>query len=71
MKRTFHIRPTVDGTWHALESGNSAPLVVTRTRKDAQDAVFSLAREVGNSRVLVYNEQGHLLEERTFDVPRK
>ncbi len=42
------------------------PLIVTHTRELAEEVIFDLAREVGNARVLVYNSQNEVTQERTF-----
>ncbi len=42
------------------------PLIVTHTRELAEEVIFDLAREVGDSRVLVFNSHNEVTQERTF-----
>lgn len=61
-----------DGKWQGLEQGSEMPLIITHTRELAEEVIFDLAREVGNSRVLVYNSNNEVTQERTFaKVPPK
>jgi hypothetical protein len=70
--RIYRITFRHDGKWQGLEEGSDQPLIVTHTQELAEEAVFEKARELGNARVLIYNGNNEVTQERTFaEAPRK
>ncbi len=64
--RIYRITLRSDGKWQGIENGAEVPLILALTRELAEEVIFDMAREVGNSRVLVYNSHNELTQERTF-----
>ncbi len=64
--KIYRITLRPDGKWQGIENGAEVPLILAHTRELAEEVIFDMAREVGNSRVLVYNSHNELTQERTF-----
>jgi hypothetical protein len=64
--RIYRITIRPDGKWQGIETGAETPLILTHTRELAEEVIFDMAREKGNSRVLIFNSNHELVQERTF-----
>ncbi len=64
-KTTFRVTHRPDGSWQGL-GGDGQLIVVSHTQDLVKVEVFKVAKELGNSRVLVFDTSGDEVEERTF-----
>ncbi len=69
-KTLFKITCRPDGNWQGTREGNEPPIVISHTQALVKTEVFKQARDLGHSRVLVFNSSGDETEERTFGTPR-
>ena len=67
-KNTYHVTKTEDG-WQAKKLGGERALFVGLTKEDVMKTTIALARNLGNTSVVIHKSDGIIQEERTY--PRK
>lgn len=67
--KTFRVI-RVGSMWQGKQDGEAATLVTTVDFQQVRTIVFERARELGPSRVLVFDANGEPTEERTFGIPK-
>ena len=68
-KTTFKITYRQDGQWQGTQQGDERPIIISPTQETVKEAIFRRARDLGDSRVLVFNGSGDETQERTFGAP--
>lgn len=68
--RTFRVRRMGNGQWQGQEDGVEEIIASATDEISVRKIVFSRARELGPARVLIFDADGAVLEERTFSAPK-
>ena len=64
-RKTYHVTPTEDGWQGKLEGGGRASVTGT-TKDEVMKATIDMAKNAGNSSVIIHKKDGEFQEERTY-----
>lgn len=62
----MHVQPRQDGRWEVHHEGTSRARFVTDTQADAISRARSMARDAGNSQVVIHGRDGKIRDEQTY-----
>mgnify|MGYP001548117942 CR=1 FL=1 len=68
MRNIVHIRPAADGAWQATDMLEQCILAHGTSKEEVSMAVDHIAVKRGNTEVMVFGDDGHLVEVREHGV---
>jgi uncharacterized protein YdaT len=66
-RNTYHITQREDGDWQVRGQGASRASAVKGTKAEAVSRGAEIARNKGNSQLIIHKQDGKIQEERTYD----
>ena len=55
-----------DGNWRGKQEGSDRASVVANTKKEAMERTIEIAKNKGESQVIIHKQDGKFQEERTY-----
>ncbi len=66
-RKTYHVTQRDDGKWQGKAVGGQQASTVADTKKETVARTTEIARNQGNSQVVIHKQDGKIQEERTYD----
>lgn len=66
-RETYHVTQREDGDWQVRGQGASRASAVEGTKAEAVSRGAEIARNKGNSQLIIHKQDGKIQEERTYD----
>ncbi len=67
MRTKYHVTQRQDGDWQSKKTGGERASAVAPTKEEAVSKAAAIAKNVGNSQIIIHKADGTIQSERTYD----